>query len=429
MHPAGPPSLPVHDAESPLSPESNRVPHKFDPARAVPGPALLPGDIFDPLKPAAEPDVFWNYTDQMFQPLNSEHAVLLRGITDVPLGGFADADLQIPALGERVAKDAHPRTEVVRKAGVGSKSLASKSVASKSVASKSLASKTVPSKSRKDGGVGAVPAPNPIAGNVATNAADPSATQIVPASFEQLEEDSLQACLNAFPITQRLVAAFLDEGGGSSATPAPPPLTGRAARSGAEDTMGPGSGTPAQRRKQQEILELRVKQELRDVGLFSDPSADDELQTRMRQDQWRLRDVRATNRNRHKALIKGAILPELKQQPLRREGKRHNDMVEMAYLERMISRLKKNKKSRSKFQKLLTRSRAHYKEADRKQQQVATTAKSVDQTPEVPARSKGKAAAASSRKKKRKSEGNVGPSAKRVATAKKTGQKDAARQA
>ncbi len=432
-----PSNRPSHDAASTSSADSLRPPPKFDRSRVKTGPALLSAGVFDPLTTAPSLDVFWNQVDLHFQPLNLDDLNVLRSIQSNSRGGHCDEHLQIPSLGPRRAKDsqAHPRTESVsRRSNYGSKSIPGSRFRDAPSATENgshpiLSSLPESESNAHHNSVSAAPNASP-SNNHASKVDANSAKNTSPSAFEQLDEATLHSCLNAFPVTQRLIAAFLDEGG-AEGTPAPIPLSARSSRSTTVDeALGPGIGSIQQRYKHQAVLEQRVKAELADVGLF-DRNEDDSLQSAMRLEQWRLRDVKASNRLRQKALLKNGVLPEVRNQAVRREAKRHDDKVEITYLERMISRLKKNKKSRSKFQKLLQRSFGHYKENERKL--GTATAASAGAVPNGRAgaaredrpselRTKGKASA--SRKKKRKSDAGGGSNAKKLATSKNTGHGD-----
>lgn len=236
-------------------------------------------------------------------------------------------------------------------------------------------------------------------------------------------DSTTDSAINALPLTQRLVAALLDEG--DTPAPAPAPL---AAGLSAAALGAVSSGSASLRMRHHEALEARVTHELRAHGLL-EPRSDDALVTAMRAAQWRLRELKAANHARQRAVVRSAVNTELRNQPARRELKRRLDTVEMTYLERTLSRLKKNKKSRAKLHKLLQRNFGHYKSADRKAPIINKASPSLSNgggaTPngaaptEAPRRSKGKSGANTWRKKKRKSEaGGSGVPAKKHAPGK-----------
>lgn len=164
------------------------------------------------------------------------------------------------------------------------------------------------------------------------------------------------AATAGLPLSQRLVAALLDDG----TTPPPSPIENRTQGISAAAAGAVASGTAKERARQQEALETRVAHELVQLGLISDNH--DQLTSATRAQQGRLRELKASNAARHRALARAAIQAELRTQAAKREERRHQDKIQIAYLNRMLSRLKKNKKSRAKLQKLLSRNFGHYDE-------------------------------------------------------------------
>lgn len=248
-----------------------------------------------------------------------------------------------------------------------------------------------------------------------------------------LPAENVNSAINALPLTQRLVAALLDEGD----TPAPAPAPGAQGLSAA--ALGAvATGSAASRKRHHEAMETRVSHELRAHGLI-DPKTDDALVNAMRTEQWRLRELKAANNARQRAVVRNAIQLELREQPMRRQSRLHQDKIQMAYLERTLSRLKKNKKSRAKLHKLLQRNFGHYKTAERKNTASKATATATKATASKAAtvsassstaplngagvtdparRSKGKNSTNAWRKKKRKSEGGGSAPAKKHASGK-----------
>lgn len=160
------------------------------------------------------------------------------------------------------------------------------------------------------------------------------------------------AVMNSFPYTQRLVAAMLDVGGGEQ--------TNTAVKTSKEGTFWGGED-----KKVSGMIEGRVKRELEEWGLIEKEA---EADGKVREVQWKLREVKTVNRMRKVALYTKVIGEELRSQAIRREIKKWEDGVEICYIEKMIRDMKKNKKSRSKFQKMYQRMFGHYKEKERSEE-------------------------------------------------------------
>lgn len=185
-----------------------------------------------------------------------------------------------------------------------------------------------------------------------------------------VESPSIRASLNSFPYTQRLIAALIDE---NVNTTSPPTISHN--RAHREDVFWPGPGTDQDLRTYQSVLETRIKHELVEKGWVprdednniseKQKEQDELLETELRKEQWKLRDVKTMNTIRKRFLYSKILSSEMTAQAERREKKRQDDQFERIYLERMISTMKKNKKSRIKFQKLLSRMFGHVKDKDK----------------------------------------------------------------
>lgn len=336
---------PRPDNASQSSEDSVLPPPRLDRSRIKAGPGALAADAFDPLR-HEDWERFWASIDNYFQPINQDDVRFLRSVPVNPFGGCKDHDLRLtprPMGGSVQARrnsvnKARERTVRVSATGAGpTQSIPGAKLAAGAAKKTSIADTA-------SGSLSAAP---------------------VPVAMDLTEDDdplTMPACLNAYPFTHRLVAALLDEGG-PGGTPPPSAAPARANRSGGggEEPFWAGVGAEDDLRGYQLVLEDRVKIELIDIGLL-DRKEDDALQTAMRHEQWKLRDCKTRTRVRKSSLYTLIIGSELRLQAVRREIKRHNDKVEMAYLDRMVRNLKKNKKSRSKFQKLLQRMFAHYKD-------------------------------------------------------------------
>lgn len=199
----------------------------------------------------------------------------------------------------------------------------------------------------------------------------------VRAGCSDVDSGTMTSSLNSFPFTHRLVAAMLDVsgvGGTSAPSSLPPKMTRGGA--GMDPCFWMGVGGESEVRGFQVALEKRVKIELVEYGLMEEKD-DDDLQMVMRQEQWKLRDTKHVTRMRKTALYTQIIGVELRAQAIRREVKKYQDQVEMAYLERMVRNMKRNKKSRSKYQKLLQRMFGHYKEKDKVADRMKKAAETI----------------------------------------------------
>lgn len=348
-----------------MSSEDSIAPHRLGQERLKPGPGALPADAFDPLK-HSDTEQFWHAIDGYFQPINQNDVSFLRAIPLNPYGGQRDHHLRLAAeepCGKRPAKS-----------------------------------------SRKDDVEDANSKDHSTRGSGANAAADANGdVRLAGAS----DVSTLAASLNSFPFTHRLVAAMLDVGGATGA-PSQPGTPARPSRilGGVDAGFWMGVGIDGDVRQYQKTVEERVKIELVENGLI-DERNDDELQSALREEQWKLRDVKSVTRMRKTTLYTLIIGTELRAQAMRREVKRHHDQVEIAYLERMVRNMKKNKKSRSKYQRLLQRMFGHYKETEKKGERgkkgvEAITNGRVITTGEERGRSVGK---------KKKKKGDVVPSA------------------
>ena len=305
-------------------------------SRLKPRQGALPAHEFDPLK-HEEWEPFWHEIDQHFKPITLEHVRSLRAIPANPFGGSADHHLTL--LPTALLPDVKPdkrRDRAMKKLHVSPV----KSEERKRVIGAKVKTEALPV---------ALPTSNP-----------PTAFQIPPVA--PAEASSLVSTLNSFPFTQRLVAALLDEAPGKASLTTAPVI--RSSRPGANDAFWIGLGSEKDVRSYQTALENRVKIELLDAGLI-DSSKDDPLESTIRLEQWKLRDLKTVNRMGKTALYNRVIGTELRRQALDREIKRHNDQVEINYLERLIRTMKKNKKSRTKIQKLLQRMFGQYKEKEK----------------------------------------------------------------
>lgn len=161
-----------------------------------------------------------------------------------------------------------------------------------------------------------------------------------------------------FSLSQRLVSALLDV-----ETPTPKPLTIPAVGVPASAVGAVTVGTSRDRQRQQDAIETRLRHELASVGLLDSPT-EPNLARANRAAQSRLREVQASNAARQRSLARTVTVTELREQALKREERRRSDNLQIAYLNRLLVRLKKNKKSRGKYQRLLTRNFGRYDHVD-----------------------------------------------------------------
>lgn len=355
------------------SEDSLKPPPRLDLARLRPGPGALQPDAFDPLK-HDESTIFWTAIDQHFQPFNLSHVRTLRSIPINPYSGMRDQHLRLAPHSDLPDTKYDSKRKDKRE-------------------SKKLHASPARSEDRKRFSTIKVKPENSL---VAFKASSPASSYHHPSS-SQPDSRSLVASLNSFPFTHRLVAALLDEAPGKTAAPPMPVI--RSNRPNAnDDCLWMGIGGEHDIRSYQIALEDRVKIELNDSGLM-DTREDDQLQTALRHEQWKLRDTKTMNRVRRSNLYTRVIGTELRRQALDREIKGHNDRVEMMYLERLVKSMKKNKKARSRIQKLLQRLFGHYKE---KEKQIDKNRKAVEALSNGRMLTNGEEKSRSSIKKKKK---------------------------
>lgn len=334
---------PHPDNASASSEDSIKPPPRLDPSRIKPGAGALAADAFDPLK-HEEWEQFWYSIDQYFQPINLDHVRFLRSIPVNSYGGLRDFDL-------RIQKDLpKPELKLERRK--------EKREPKREKQSSPL---------REDVKQPPVRAANVKSESSLINARSSPANSIsmLPSPPLETDQNALFASFNSFPITHRLIAAMLDENPAGTPAPAAPPARNNRSINSMDDCLWMGIGSEPDVRNYQTALEDRVTLELVETGLLDTNNADYPVEKAMRHEQWKLRDVKTMNRIRKGALYTKIIGNELRQQAITREIKRHYDQVEIAYLERMVRNMKKNKKSRSKFQKLLQRMFGHYKDKDK----------------------------------------------------------------
>ncbi len=162
------------------------------------------------------------------------------------------------------------------------------------------------------------------------------------------------AVSSPFSLTQRLVAALLDDGTNVPNTTTVPPSAIRAGAAGAVAT-----GTSKERMRHQNLMETRVRHELATVGLI-DGTPEDDLTRANRATVWRLREVKALNAARHRSLARTVTVAELRDQAERREKKRKDDNEEIAYLKIRLGLLKKSRKNRANVLEILSHKFGHY---------------------------------------------------------------------
>lgn len=369
------------DTLSVSSDDTIRIPPRLDNARLKPGPGALAADAFDPLKQEAWEE-FWYHINQYYQPINQDDVRFLRAIPVNPYGGAYDSHLRVRLASGRSHRDA--RKALSRLEGV-EKSGNSQLREWNGGSSRSRADKSLPS----------------MRSSSTAGSSSPART-----GGEDVDSVTIMSSLNSFPFTHRLVAAMLDVGGvGGTPTPSSLPAKMTRGSGGMDPCFWVGVGEEGEVREFQVALEERVKIELVEHGLM-DERDDDELQSAMRHEQWKLRDTKYMTRMRKTALYTQIIGVELRAQAIRREVKKYQDQVEMAYLERMVRNMKKNKKSRSKFQKLLQRMFGHYKEKDKMADRMKKAAETISNGRLL---TNGDERGRSSAKKKKR-KGDIGPS-------------------
>lgn len=368
---------------SSASEESIKAPPPIDLSRIKPGPVALPPDAFDPLKQKPEEWIhFWKVVDEFFQPINLDDVRFLRSIPVNPYGGVHDVSLRLPS-------------------SVNSSKLSnSERYKNKKDHRRSLTSNV--EGERQNGKINGILKDIPSTNNETNTGVRPvqlSELQSVINTDTGADSETWTSSLNSFPYTQRLIAALLDDS--PSGTTAPQSFSSRSSRTAQlmEDSLYTGPGTEAEVRSYQAAFETRVKLELIENGLLEEQK-DSELETVIRQQQWRLRDYKMINRMRKTSLYTRIIGIELRKQAYDREIKRHDDHVEMAFLEKMIGNMKKNKKSRSRYQKMMQRMFGRYKEHDK----ISKAKKGTDTITNGRLSSSGDEKRPAAKKKKRKSD-------------------------
>eukprot|EP00871_Galdieria_phlegrea_P002686 jgi/Galph1/3418/GphlegSOOS_G2103.1 len=168
------------------------------------------------------------------------------------------------------------------------------------------------------------------------------------AASEEGMAERTQARLNSFPFTQRVIAALIDIGDGEPIATSTVKLKGNVQ----EEPLWKGFSDRDTQRYYQEVLEQKVKEQLRELGLIR-PEDDDQVQTRIRDIQWRLRSAKHDARIRRNNLLSKVTTTEAKRQQNAREIKAHNDDLEIFYLSHMFRKHRKNKKQKTRYQKLL----------------------------------------------------------------------------
>ncbi|KAI0564043.1 hypothetical protein FGB62_30g234 [Gracilaria domingensis] len=371
-------SLPENASST--SEDSIKAPPPFDPSRVKPGPGALPPDTFDPLKQKPEEwDPFWKLIDDYFQPINLDDVRFLRSIPVNPYGGLHDANLRFPSLPNSLKASTSERTKDVKehKRHSSSSTDADRQNGKTSSAAQLKALDTNPlARSQQSFDVHSISKP-----------------------LTDVDSESLKPTLNSFPYTQRLIAALLDENPSGTPHPSTPSARNSRATHLMEDSFYLGHGSDTDVRSFQGAMETRVKIELIENGLIDDP-LESELDSKLRLEQWRLRDLKMVNRMRKTSLFTRIIGIELRHQAFDREVKRHTDHVEIAYLEKMIGNMKKNKKSRSKYQKMMQKMFGRYKEHDK----ISKSKKGSDTISNGRVSSGGEERRVAAKKKKRKSE-------------------------
>ncbi|CAN8074033.1 unnamed protein product [Agarophyton chilense] len=330
---------------STASEDSIKAPPPFDPSHVKLGPGALPPDAFDPLKQKPEEWAhFWKVVDDFFQPINLDDVRFLRSIPVNPYGGLHDANLRFPLLSNSLKASNCQRSK-------HAKGLRTSVSSSSTDPEKQNGKRSSPQLKSREA--------SPLA-----RTQQSSDINSITKRLTEVDPESLKSSLNSFPYTQRLIAAMLDED--PSGTPHPCTPSARSARAAhlMEDTFYLGQGSDTDSSSFQVAMETRVKLELIENGLL-DESLESGLDAALRQEQWRLRDFKMTNRMRKTSLFTRIIGIELRHQAFEREVKRHDDHVEIAYLEKMIGNMKKNKKSRSKYQKMMQKMFGRYKEHDK----------------------------------------------------------------
>lgn len=331
------------DNASASSEDSTRPLPRLDPSKLKSGPGALPVNAFDPLR-HSDVDNFWYQIDSHFHPVNQEHVRNLRSLPVNPYNGLYDREIRLPLLTgvEIKSEGTHRKHDVKRDL---------KRDFFFDDGGKQPFEYIPPVKVKSES-------------QLVSHRSSSSFNSEVPKSVPT-GPDSATMCasLNSFPYTQRLIAALLDENPDGTQTPSvPTKIPHRYAV--LNGCLWMGAGSEPELRAYQSTLETRVKLELSEKG-WLDGNHEHPLDGELRMEQWKLRDLKTVNRIRKLTVCSKIISTELKQQADLRARKKQQDMVEMAYLERMIAKMKKNKKSRSKYQKLLSRKFGHYTNKDK----------------------------------------------------------------
>lgn len=308
----------VANSESSL--ESVKV---FDRTKVKPGVGALHQNSFDPLR-HEDCECFWSEIDKYFYPITMQDMSFLRTMPINVYGAAGDDALLLP-----------PSLDDKKSSGKG-----------ESAAARERASSSA--KDRPSGKEGA--SPKDAAALAASG--KPSAVRGTSPSADLNSLPNEPAVLNSYPLSQRLVAALIDEGNGGMPSSAPQRPARGAALADIE-SFWPGIGGETELRAYQKALDLRVAHELKEAGILTDADLGDDLQAELRHEQWKLRDVKTGNKARKNSVYLMVVGTELRRQAFKREEKKFSDELEIAYLNRMIKKLKKNKKARNKYPKLL----------------------------------------------------------------------------
>lgn len=309
----------VSAANSESSLESVKI---FDRSKVKPGPGALNQSSFDPLR-HEDCECFWSEIDKYFYPITTQDMAFLRTMPINAYGAAGDDALLLP-----------PSLEDKKNNGKG-----------EGASARDRAS--TPGKDRATGKDGAAAKDSAM-----TASAKLSAVRGTSPSADLASLPNDPAVLNSYPLSQRLVAALIDEGGGGTPSSAPQRPARGAALADIE-SFWPGIGAEPELRAYQKALDLRVAHELKEAGILTDADIGDEVQAELRHEQWKLRDVKTGNKTRKNSVYMLIVGTELRRQAFRREHKKFMDDTEIAYLNRMIKKLKKNKKARNKYPKLL----------------------------------------------------------------------------
>ncbi|KAA8499669.1 hypothetical protein FVE85_7254 [Porphyridium purpureum] len=306
--------------------------------------ALVEGDLDPLLHEDWEP--YWKFVEEYFRPIRVGDLELLGNLELKPQSGGAwrDPALLVPPLAQAIPReDATPDAKRNGVAGGGSGALGGSDVGD-AEDSDDADERVVVTKKR----------PRKLLGRPGgDDTGDPCGSPSNETVFRM--EESLR--LPSYPLTQRLIAALVDEGDGEKV-----PLPGPKSKANFHEEMpwfGPADEDTLQAYKRG--MEERIASELKDLGLF-DKDADDEVQFELRLQQWKLRDTMIKNRVLRNELFHKTINHGLKVQAKARELKKSNDDLDILYLERMIRKSKKNKRVKSKYQRILSQLYPNYKQ-------------------------------------------------------------------